>query len=339
MVQKVAEEVLGVFEAEKGLYFVDDTDRKILFKVLALRNGGFLCTCPEYEKNKSDANYQCVHIAAVISANHYGVVTNQSHVNGHQKPKINEEFIKEIDGKSFVLYSGILDLATQCGLQKLECEILQFPNTENSNTCICKAMATFENGKMFVDIGDANMTNCNPKVAKHLIRMASTRAKARVLRDATAIGITCLEELGGDLNDVVGEERTNAQTNKQRQQRTSPPQKAVVERPQSAQSPATVSPPTQNTVPESRQPKAASSAEKPNTAQTQPVIPQTAPSVTVVPAMSEAQKRAVLNLGRRRNIPEEQIEDMAKEQFGISFTELSVKDASIFIRHLQQQAA
>ena len=30
MVQKIAEEVLGVFEAEKGLYFVDDTDRKTL---------------------------------------------------------------------------------------------------------------------------------------------------------------------------------------------------------------------------------------------------------------------------------------------------------------------
>ena len=227
-------------------------------------------------------------------------------------------------------------MATQCGLQKLECEILQFPNTGNSNTCICKAMATFENGKMFVDIGDANMTNCNPKVAKHLIRMASTRAKARVLRDATAIGITCLEELG-DLNDVAGEERTNAQTNKQRQQRTSPPQKAQVERPQPAPSPATVPQPAQS-MPESRQPKATTSVEKPITATTPPAIPQTVPSETVVPAMSEAQKRAVLNLSRRRSIPETQIEDMAREQFGISFTELTVKDASIFIRHLQQAA-
>lgn len=337
MVQKVAEEVLGVFEAEKGLYFVDDNERKILYKVLTMRNGGFLCTCPEYEKNKSDANYKCVHIAAVIGTNHYGVVVSQGQGNGHQKPKLNEEFIKEIDGKSFVLYSGILDWATQCGLQKLECEILQFPNTENSNTCICKAMATFENGKIFVDIGDANMTNCNSKVSKHLIRMASTRAKARVLRDASNIGITCLEELG-DLNDVAGEERTNAQANKPRQQRTSPPQKAVVERPQPAPSPATVPQPALNNVAESKQPKAASSAEKPNTATTQPVIPQTSPSATVVPAMSEAQKRAVLNLSRRRGIPETQIEDMAKEQFGISFTELTVKDASIFIRHLQQAA-
>ena len=337
MVQKVAEEVLGVFEAEKGLYFVDDNDRKFLYKVLVMRNGGFLCTCPEYEKNKADANYQCKHIAAVISANHYGVVTNQNQGNGHQKPKLNEEFIKEIDGKSFVLYSGLLDLAHMKELRSLEVELVQIPSKENDNTCICKATAVSKNGDTFTDYGDANPQNCNQKVAKALIRMCCTRAKARALRDFTNIGMTCLEELG-DLNDVAGEERTNAQTNKTRQQRTSPQQKASVERPQPASSPATVPPPTQNTVPESKQPKATSSAEKPNTAFTQPAIPQTVPSETVVPAMSEAQKRAVLNLSRRRGIPEEQIEDMAKEQFGISFTELTVKDASIFIRHLQQAA-
>ena len=337
MVQKVAEEVLGVFEAEKGLYFVDDTDRKILYKVLAMRNGGFLCTCPDYEKNKGDANYQCIHIAAVISANHYGAVTNQSHGNGTAKPKLKlaEEFIKQIDGKDFVLYSGLLELAHQKGLKSLEVEMLQFPSKENDNLCICKATAVANNGDTFVDYGDASTANCNPKVAKHLIRMASTRAKARCFRDMTNVGITAIEELGGDLNDVAGEENNNAQ-NKPRQQRTSPPQKTVVERPQPAPSPATVPLPAQN-VPETRQPKAAS-AEIPITSVTQPAIPQTTPSVTIAPAMSEAQKRAVLNLSRRRGIPETQIEDMAREQFGISFTELSVKDASIFIRHLQQAA-
>ena len=47
--------------------------------------------------------------------------------------------------------------------------------------------------------------NCNAKVAKHIIRMASTRAKARCLRDMTNIGMTCLEELG-DIAEAIGAE-------------------------------------------------------------------------------------------------------------------------------------
>lgn len=35
--------------------------------------------------------------------------------------------------------------------------------------------------------------------------MASTRAKARVLRDMTNVGMTCLEE-PGDLNEVIGDD-------------------------------------------------------------------------------------------------------------------------------------
>lgn len=144
--------------------------------------------------------------------------------NGNQKPKINEEFIKQIDGKDFVLYSGLLDLAHQKGLKKLNVEVIQYPGQENSNTCICKATAIFNEGEEYSDVGDANAINCNPKVSKHLIRMASTRAKARVFRDATDIGMTCLEEIC-DMNEVIGEDHANAQ-NKPRQQRTPARQKA-----------------------------------------------------------------------------------------------------------------
>ena len=87
----------------------------------------------------------------------------------------------------------------------MEVDLLQFPTKENEHTAICRATAKTANGGLFIDVGDANPMNCNSKVARHIIRMASTRAKARCLRDLTNIGMTCLEELG-DLTEVIGAE-------------------------------------------------------------------------------------------------------------------------------------
>jgi len=87
---------------------------------------------------------------------------------------------------------------------KIEVDALQYPQGER-NFAICKAAVLSKFGEIFTDVGDANPTNCNSKVAKHLLRMASTRAKARALRDFDDIGMTCLEELG-DPDEVIGEE-------------------------------------------------------------------------------------------------------------------------------------
>ena len=116
-------------------------------------------------------------------------------------PKLNERFIQKIKGREFCLYAGLLDLAHQHGLQKLEVELIQTPSETNNHTTICKATATKTGGSVFSDIGDADSSNVNSMIAPHIIRMASTRAKARCLRDMTNIGFTCLEELG-DMEDV-----------------------------------------------------------------------------------------------------------------------------------------
>jgi len=51
--------------------------------------------------------------------------------------QIDERFITTIQGKEFVIYAGLLDLAHQRGLKKLVVEILQLPSDENGNTAIC----------------------------------------------------------------------------------------------------------------------------------------------------------------------------------------------------------
>lgn len=107
---------------------------------------------------------------------------------------INEKFIINLQGKSFVTYEGLLDLAHQLGLISLEVDLIQFPSEENNMTAIARAVATTEKGR-FSDIGDANPRSVNNMLLPHIIRMASTRAKARALRDLTNVGMTAVEEL------------------------------------------------------------------------------------------------------------------------------------------------
>lgn len=120
------------------------------------------------------------------------------------QPTLDRRFLVQLKGKDYVTYAGLLDLAHQHGLQKLTVEPIQFPTPDNGMEAILTACAVTESGKVFTDIGDANPQNTSNTVGQHLIRMASTRAKARVLRDITNIGITALEELGDDVGEMPG---------------------------------------------------------------------------------------------------------------------------------------
>lgn len=107
--------------------------------------------------------------------------------NGSIDPK----FIVQIQGKDFVRYDGLLELGHRIGIKRLGTKVVHI----DQHGIICKATLELEDGRIFKDIGDACQENCNEKVVKHWIRIASTRAKARVLRDATNIGMVAVEEL------------------------------------------------------------------------------------------------------------------------------------------------
>ena len=54
--------------------------------------------------------------------------------------------------------------------------------------------------------------------------------------------------------------------------------------------------------------------------------------------MSSAQQKAIQNLAKRRGINDEELNEMSRKQYSVSLKELPSKDASAFIRHLQQAA-
>lgn len=111
--------------------------------------------------------------------------------------KIDSKFIINLKGKDFVTYEGLLDLAHQDGLISIRTELIQIPTEDNNFLAIVKAVASTDKG-VFEGIGDADNKSVGSNIAVHKIRMAETRAKARALRDLTNVGMTALEEMGGD---------------------------------------------------------------------------------------------------------------------------------------------
>jgi hypothetical protein len=101
--------------------------------------------------------------------------------------------IVQIQGKPFVKFAGLLEVAHQRGLQSLKVD-WTFNDPELS---LAHAVAIFPFGT-FEESGDATPANTNKKVALHFRRVALTRAKARVLRDALNCDMVALEELADE---------------------------------------------------------------------------------------------------------------------------------------------
>jgi hypothetical protein len=317
-------ESLRVLLSEDGQFFVESERGKILYNVL-LDDDETSCTCGDFAKNsKKDSNFRCKHILSVMNAIPKREVENARFCD-KSVPRLDDRFITNIKGKDFVVYAGVLDLATQMGLLKLEVELLQFPTKENGNEAICRAVAGSKTGEVFSDIGDANPKNCSSKVVKHLIRMASTRAKGRALRDMCNIGIACLEELA-DFDDVIGSNMPNKAKRKKTADNTG---KETIK----------AKPDTKKEPPAKDKPEPKAKAKQPKeTKKVQSEKDQDDQNKSTQPKMSEAQKRAIYNLSRRRGISVEELEQMAMDTYQCDLENLNSKDASTFIRNLQQAA-
>ena len=96
-----------------------------------------------------------------------------------------------IQGHPFVRFSGLLQMAHEHGLVALTADWTY----NDGELSLAHAVARFSDGRVFEESGDATPANTNRKVAPHFRRVALTRAKARVLRDALGVDLVAGEEL------------------------------------------------------------------------------------------------------------------------------------------------
>lgn len=225
------------------------------------------------------------------------------------KPSLDPRFIKNLKGKDFVLYSGLLDLGHQIGIQSIVIDPIQFPKEENGNEGICRAIVTGTDGRQFIEIGDASPANTTAQIASHVLRMAATRAKARALRDMSNIGMTCLEELG-DIDNIIGSNDSKVIPMKTKTQRTSN------DSPKPKNN-------TQEKAPGNHPEKTKGAAE---------ANPEKKTSDAKI---SNAQRNAILSISKRKGYSEESIIQQIQEIFGVPIDNLSASQASNFIKELQ----
>jgi hypothetical protein len=165
-----------------------ETDAEQWYQVFA--NGTVTkCTCKGYLSHKT-----CKHLAVVqeyLQQTDGGRVADETHGTAQPDTDQLRKWLTTIHGKEFIRYEGLLALAHEHGLLELGAAFISV----TEERALAWAWAHFTDGRQFYEAGDATPGNVHPQVRSHFARVALTRAKARVLRDALNIGMVAVEEL------------------------------------------------------------------------------------------------------------------------------------------------
>lgn len=117
---------------------------------------------------------------------------------------VNPKFIVQLKGRDFVMVAGLRELAEEKGLLDIRTEPVLELCIPAERFFVFRASGRFRdaggNESIWEAYGDACPTNSQMKGAE--LRHAETRAIARMLRWATNVAMTAIEEMGPDGEDA-----------------------------------------------------------------------------------------------------------------------------------------
>lgn len=117
-------------------------------------------------------------------------------------PEFRQKYVRSVEGQDYISYTGLLHLAHD-KIRSIDVVVLQFPLPENGGVAVVRAVIEDTEGRRWVDIGDAGDDTCVPELVAHKIRLASTRAKGRALRDMLCLDAVMYEEIYPDRSPAV----------------------------------------------------------------------------------------------------------------------------------------
>jgi hypothetical protein len=187
-VEKACKLVLGsdVALAEDGTGQVGSlTDPSRIYLV-----GHGACDCQDYDRAPE---HLCAHRLSVGFLRKVQELLPPVPLSVETPAGIDPRHLVMIQGKPFVKFAGLLELAHKRGLQALRVEWTY----NDAELSLAHAVAVFPFGT-FEESGDATPDNVNRKVALHFRRCALTRAAARCLRLALGLDMVAVEELADE---------------------------------------------------------------------------------------------------------------------------------------------
>lgn len=241
---------------------------------------------------------------------------------------IDRSFLIDRQGKTFVVYAGLLHEAHKAGLVSIQTEAVRV----DQSFALFKAVVTMTNAKdgarTFEGHGDATPENVGRNIAIHFVRMAETRAKARALRDALDVGAAAIEELGDDEEPAPRQQPPRPAPRPQ-------PQADLddVQQPANYQRPAAAAPPAEDAFAglDTRP------AQRPSAPT--PIRQQAPPQHQNQDAATPAQVRAIYLIARDNlNFTDAMTDARSVKDFGKPPTELSKREASQLITAIKAQA-